>query len=242
MDIVPLQPADYQSIVFFTGAGMSAESGIPTYRGKGGIWTKYHWEQVACEEAFRRDPEKVLTFHRERRLEVAACRPNSGHRIIAALEQQHPRVTVVTQNIDGLHGLAGSGRVIELHGSLWRLRCPRDGQRLEIKPGNDYPDRCECGAWLRPDIVWFGDNLDQDVINLAMESLAECDLFVSVGTSGTVWPAAGLPQIARRNGAYSLEINPEASENSRLYDQAYRAPATQVLPRLFPSVTGPVRA
>ncbi len=236
MDIVPLQPADYQGIVFFTGAGMSAESGIPTYRGKGGIWTKYRWEQVACEEAFRRDPEKVLTFHRERRLEVAACRPNSGHHVIAALEQQHPGVSVVTQNIDGLHGWAGSGRVIELHGSLWRLRCPRDGWRLEIKPGSDYPDRCECGAWLRPDIIWFGDNLDNDVITRAMESLAGCDLFVSVGTSGTVWPAAGFPQVARQNGAHCVEINTEDNEMSSLYDTRLRGPAGEALPELFPSI------
>ncbi len=242
MDIVPLQPANYQGIVFFTGAGMSAESGIPTYRGPGGIWTKYRWEEVACEQAFRRDPEKVLAFHRERRLGVAACKPNVGHQVIAALEQQHPRVSVVTQNIDGLHHRAGSLLVIELHGSLWRLRCPRDGRHLEIKPGSNYPDHCECGAWLRPDIVWFGDNLDHNVITRAMESLADCDLLVSVGTSGTVWPAAGFPQVARQNGAYSLEINPEANELSRLYNQAYRAPAAQVLPRLFPSVTGPVRA
>ncbi|MEE9466649.1 MAG: NAD-dependent deacylase [Candidatus Neomarinimicrobiota bacterium] len=235
MHIQPIQSSEYSAIVFFTGAGMSAESGIPTYRGKGGIWVKYRWEEVACEAAFGDDPQKVLDFHRERRRGVAQCQPNTGHQVIAGLEQRHPQVTVVTQNIDGLHQRAGSVNVIELHGSLWCFRCPTDGRRLEIEPESDYPDHCECGAWLRPDIVWFGDNLDQAGINHAAKLLEECDLFISVGTSGTVWPAAGFPQVARQNGARCLEINPEPNEMSHLYDQTYRAPAAEVLPLLFPT-------
>jgi len=122
-----IDPKQYQQIVFFTGAGMSAESGVPTYRGHGGIWNQYRWEEYACQDAFDADPEKVLKFHELRRAAVLTCTPHPGHAIIAALEEKHQGITVVTQNIDGMHQRAGSRRVIELHGSLWRVRCPRHG-------------------------------------------------------------------------------------------------------------------
>lgn len=235
MDIQPLALADYRAIVFFTGAGMSAESGVPTYRGRGGIWAKYNWEEVACEEAYRRDPEKVLEFHALRRQELADCRPHRGHAVIASLEERHAPVAVVTQNIDGLHQWAGSRRVIELHGSLWRLRCPREGTIYHLRPGDESPVRCRCGAWLRPDIVWFGDSLDPEVIGRATEVISGCDLLIAVGTSAVVWPAAGFPQLARDQGAHCIEINPEATEMSFLYHVSHRGPAGEILPVLFPT-------
>jgi NAD-dependent deacetylase len=228
-----IQPEKYKSIVFFTGAGMSAESGVPTYRGRGGIWSQYNWEEYACQEAFDRDPEKVLKFHELRRQSVLSCMPHAGHTVIAELEKKHPQVIVVTQNIDGMHQRSGSKQVIELHGSLWRLRCPSHGIFEDI--GESY--RCfkceQCGHWLRPDITWFGDMLDQDVITEANSVIRQCSLFISIGTSGVVWPAAGFPKIARENGAYCIEINPEPNEMSVLYNEAVREAAGSALPHLF---------
>jgi NAD-dependent deacetylase len=226
-------PQDYEHIVFFTGAGMSAESGVPTYRGRGGVWSQYRWEEFACQEAFDADPEKVLRFHELRRAAVLACRPHAGHIAIAELEKRHPRVTVVTQNIDGMHQRAGSWNVIELHGSLWRLRCPREG--LSEDMGEKYESyTCgKCGSWLRPDIIWFGDMLDQGVMSEAIAAIRRCDLFISIGTSGVVYPAAGFPRFAKENDARCIEINPEANEMSSLYDEAFRDAAGKVLPGLF---------
>jgi NAD-dependent deacetylase len=228
-----LESDNYKSIVFFTGAGMSAESGVPTYRGRGGVWSQYRWEEYACQEAFHRDPEKVLTFHELRRQSVLACKPHAGHAVIAELAKKHPHVMVVTQNIDGMHQRAGSQNVIELHGSLWRVRCPSHGIFGDM--GEKYENfKCtQCGSWLRPDITWFGDMLDQDVISEATVVIRQCDLFISIGTSGVVWPAAGFPKVARESGAYCIEINPEPNEMSPLYNEAVRETAGAALPRLF---------
>ena len=223
----------YKHIIFFTGAGMSAESGVPTYRGRGGIWNQYRWEEYACQEAFDTQPEKVLKFHELRRAAVLACKPHAGHTILAALEKIHPGITVVTQNIDGMHQRAGSRNVIELHGSLWRLRCLCDG--LSEDTGEKYRNyRCDkCGNWLRPDIVWFGDALHPDVLNKAVTAIRRCDLFVSIGTSGVVYPVAGFPRFARENNARCIEINPEANDMSFLYDEVIRDTAGKALPELF---------
>ena len=223
----------YKSIVFFTGAGMSAESGVPTYRGRGGIWSQYNWEEYACQEAFDSDPRKVLQFHELRRRSVLACQPHSGHHIIAELEKSHPQVRAVTQNIDGMHQRAGNRNVTELHGSLWRLRCPTHGIVEDM--GETFKSyKChQCGSWLRPDIVWFGDMLNQDVISEANLMVRRCDLFISIGTSGVVWPAAGFPRIAKDSGAYCIEINPEPNEMSSLYDKVIRENAGRALPALF---------
>lgn len=224
---------DYKRIVFFTGAGMSAESGVPTYRGRGGIWNQYRWEEYACQEAFDDNPEKVLQFHELRRQSVLACKPHSGHFVVADLAKKHPGVLVVTQNIDGMHQRAGSREVVELHGSLWRVRCPLHGIFEDL--GEKYKSfRCEqCGNWLRPDIIWFGDMLNQDVIHEATHIIRQCDLFISIGTSGAVWPAAGFPKIAKEHGARCIEINPEANEMSSLYDENIREAAGNALPELF---------
>jgi NAD-dependent deacetylase len=229
----PIDPKQYRKIVFFTGAGMSAECGVPTYRGSGGIWHQYNWQEYACQEAFDEDPQKVLEFHELRRQAVLKCQPHKGHATIANIEKEHGGVSVVTQNIDGMHQRAGSRNVMELHGSLWRLRCPVHGPRQDL--GETYERyQCEiCGRWLRPDIVWFGDMLDEDVIEQSISAIGESDLFVSIGTSGVVFPAAGFPRIARDNGARCIEINPEPNEMSGMYDEAIRQPAAKALTELF---------
>ena len=231
-----LHPEDYTSIVFFTGAGMSAESGVPTYRGKGGIWHKYRWEEYACQEAFDRNPKKVLKFHEKRRKVLFDCQPHAGHHVIADIEKRHPQVTVVTQNIDGMHQRAGSEKVIELHGSAWRLRCTGCSVVTQDFNKSYKSYTCECGSWLRPDIIWFGDMLNENVITRATKIIGNCDLFISIGTSGAVWPAAGFPQLAKSNEALCLEINPELSEMSYLYDELIRGKAGDILPELFETI------
>lgn len=226
----PPRLVDFDRIVFFTGAGMSAESGVPTYRGKGGIWKEYDYEEYACAEAFARQPEKVWEFHNYRRQLVAACAPNAGHRLIARCQRLKPEAVVVTQNIDGLHHAAGSRDVTELHGSLWRLRCDACGTRAERRDAPLVDTRCpDCGRFWRPDIVWFGDYLSPTNLREAAHALRGCQLLVSVGTSGVVHPAATMPREAKAAGAVLVEINPEPTPVSDLYDVHLRGPASEML-------------
>ncbi|MBM4055097.1 MAG: NAD-dependent deacylase [Planctomycetes bacterium] len=231
--MIVINPFDYQNIVFFTGAGMSAESGIPTFRGEGGIWDTYDWGEYACQSAFDRNPMKVLEFHEMGRKLFLECKPHAGHFVIAGLEREHQNVVVITQNIDGMHQRAGSKNVIELHGSLWRVRCPHHGVFEEISEKYLRHQCDRCGSWLRPDITWFGDLLDQNIINEATEVIERCNLFISVGTSGLVWPAAGFPETAKHNNAMCIEINPGETEMSYLYHETIRDKAGNVLPKLF---------
>lgn len=231
--MISINPNEYRKIVFFTGAGMSAESGAPTYRGSGGIWEKYNWEECACQEAFNRNPKKVLEFHELGRKAFLECKPHAGHLVIAELEKQHPDVFVVTQNIDGMHQRAGNKNVIELHGSIWRLGCMKHGVIEDMSENYSSYTCKECSNWLRPDIVWFGDMLDQDVMMNATSVIEQCDLFICIGTSGVVWPAAGLAEIAVKNKARCIEINLESAEMSYIYNEVYREPAGKVLPKLF---------
>jgi NAD-dependent deacetylase len=220
---------DFEQIVFFTGAGLSAESGIPTYRGRGGIWAEYDYEDYACQRAFDRDPERVWDFHDKRRAAVAACEPNQGHQVIAGVQADRPETRVVTQNIDGLHQRAGASSVIELHGSLWRVRCDRDKAVRDDVTVPMTPRRCACGAYYRPDVVWFEDSLDPEVLDAARSALEACDLLVSVGTSGVVYPAAELPRLAMRRGATTVEINLEDTPVSGLYQHRLRGKASELL-------------
>ena len=218
----------YNKIVFFTGAGMSAESGVPTYTGSGGIWHKYNWEEFACQEAFDRDPMKVFEFHELRRKSVLKCQPHEGHKLLSKLQDSHGNVIVVTQNIDGMHQRAGTENVIELHGSLWRLRCDDCNNTIDDIGDSFTNKKCKCGNYLRPDITWFGDMLNQQVIEKASEVIQKCNLFISIGTSGVVWPAAGFPNEAKSNGAYCIEINTERTELSFLYDNVIVDRASQI--------------
>ncbi len=224
---------DFQRIVFFTGAGLSAESGIPTYRGQGGIWHQYRYEEFACQRAFDADPEKVWDFHDVRRARVASCEPNSGHAVIASVQREKPDTIVITQNIDGLHQRAGCTNVIELHGSLWRLRCSTE---RTVIPNFETPlasRRCACGAYWRPDIVWFEDSLDSANLQAAARALEGCDILVSVGTSGVVYPAAALPQIAVAHGAVTVEINLDDTPASQQYEHRLRGKASEILESLW---------
>jgi NAD-dependent protein deacetylase/lipoamidase len=229
----PLRFRDFERIVFFTGAGMSAESGIPTYRGSGGIWHEYNYEDYACQQAFVRDPNKVWDFHDKRRATVAGCKPNAGHVVVAKVQQEKPGTVVVTQNIDGMHQQAGATDVIELHGSLWRVRCDREGVVKADKSVPMNPRQCACGAYFRPDIVWFGDNLDSRNLQRAADLLEQCDLLVSVGTSAVVYPAAELPRLAMKRGATTVEINPDDTPVSHLYEHRLRAKASEALAELY---------
>ena len=224
-----IQMNDFERIVFFTGAGLSAESGIPTYRGKGGIWHKYNYEDYACQRAFDRDPNKVWDFHDKRREMMGSTDPNDGHRIIAEVQNSKPGTWIVTQNVDGLHQRAGAVDVIELHGSMWRVRC----DTCEVIKDNDEVPlsnrQCHCGTYWRPDIVWFEDSLDGRTIQAAQKAIGQCDLLVSVGTSGVVFPAAHLPQIAVQAGATCVEINPEETAVSGWYQHHLRGPASEML-------------
>jgi NAD-dependent deacetylase len=222
----------FRRITVLTGAGVSAESGVPTFRGPGGLWRQYRPEDLATPAAFARDPGLVWGWYDWRRGLIAACRPNPAHDTLADMETRLPDFTLITQNVDGLHQAAGSRRVLELHGSIWRLRCTREGTRSEDRttPLPELPPRCPtCGALLRPDVVWFGEALPADVLEAAFAAAA-CDLMLVVGTSALVQPAASLPLIARQHGAVLVEINPDATPLSDYVDLTLRQPAAQALP------------
>lgn len=233
--MTPIRMADFRRVLFFTGAGMSAESGVPTYRGRGGLWHQYRYEDYACQVAFDHDPVKVLDFHELRRTTVLTCEPHAGHRHLAALQAAYPQCTVVTQNIDGLLQRAGIRVAAELHGSLWRVRCLLHGVSEDLGAGPYLHRRCpQCAAWLRPDITWFEDPVSAEVFDRVGRLVEDTELFVSIGTSGAVWPAAGFAELARERGARMVEINPEDNEASPLYAVQVRAPASTALPELFP--------
>ena len=233
MPNAPVQLRDFERIVFFTGAGLSAESGLATYRGQGGIWNEYRYEEYACQEAFDRDPEKVWDFHDLRREKVASVEPNAGHAVIASVQAAQPDTRVITQNIDGLHQRAGSTQVTELHGSLWRVRCPRTGETMENREVPIRSRTCASGCHWRPDIVWFGDMLRPENLAAAQEALELCDCLVSVGTSAAVYPAADLPRIAMAAGAVTIEINLEDTPVTHLYRHALRGTASAWLTALW---------
>lgn len=222
-------------VVVLTGAGVSAESGVPTFRGAGGLWRQYRAEDLATPEAFARDPTLVWAWYDWRRQLVAACRPNPAHAAIAALERSVPEFLLITQTVDGLHRKAGSRRVAELHGCLWRVRCLKEGSTLENRdvPLPSIPPRCACGALLRPDIVWFGEPLPAEVLRQAVRATEACDLMLVVGTSALVQPAASLPMIAKEHGACVVEVNLEPTPLSRLADECYHGKAGDLLPRLL---------
>ncbi len=189
-------------VVAFTGAGVSAESGIPTFRGAGGLWRSFRAEDLATPEAFARDPKLVWEWYEWRRDLVRSAEPNAAHRAIARLDG----AVVVTQNVDALHEQAGSSDVIELHGNIFRVRCTREAKTLARRDAfSSLPPRCECGALLRPDIVWFGEMLPAGALERAASEIASADLLLVIGTSGVVYPAAGLVELTR---GLSIEVNP----------------------------------
>jgi NAD-dependent deacetylase len=223
-------------LTVLTGAGVSAASGIPTFRGAGGLWKQYRPEELATPQAFARDPRLVWEWYDWRRQVIAKAEPNRAHHVIAQWTRDRPTTTLVTQNVDGLHERAGAQRIVGLHGSIWRLRCwagcrrSQEGWLDDRVPLPDLPPHCpDCGGLARPGVVWFGEALNSAVLDRAIEACA-CDLFLAVGTSAVVSPAAGLIGEARRRGAFTVEINPEATEASAHVDLAIAGKAEDVLP------------
>jgi NAD-dependent deacetylase len=198
-------------IAVLTGAGVSAESGIPTFRdAQTGLWAQYRPEDLATPEAFTRNPKLVWDWYAWRGDLVRAAQPNPGHYALAAMQRQVDRFTLITQNVDGFHQLAGSTGVIELHGSILRIKCSREDVVIDQWAASaETPPRCpRCGAYLRPDVVWFGERLPPDALEAAAEAANTCDVFFSIGTSGLVEPAASLARLALQHGAAVLEVNP----------------------------------
>lgn len=223
---------DAARVVVLTGAGISAESGVPVFRGPAGLWRQFRPEDLATPDAFRRQPQLVWDWYGWRREQIAKAQPNGGHLAIARLESRRPGVTVLTQNVDGLHQRAGSERPLELHGSLWRVRCS-DGCGFAVIDKETAAGRsnfrCACGSWLRPDVVWFGESLDSDVLERATTAAEEADVVMVVGTSAVVYPVAALPQMARRRKAKIVEVNITATPLSGEVDAVLRGTASEML-------------
>ena len=221
-----------EKIVFVTGAGISQESGIPTFRGKGGLWRKYDAMKLATIDAFYENPKLVWEWYEERRTNILAARPNPGHLAMAELEKYKP-VHVLTQNIDGMHQRAGNTKVYELHGNIITIKCTVCDFRDAIVTGfSELPPVCKCGNILRPDVVWFGESLPQDVWHTAMQHASSCDVMIVVGTSLAVSPANLLPVYAHQNGAIVIEVNPEETPMSTSTSLSIRSSAAKALPEL----------
>ncbi len=211
-----------KKIAVLTGAGISAESGVPTFRGESGLWKNYKPQELATPRAFGKDPRLVWEWYNWRREIIHPLEPNKGHRFIAELEMNTSSFTLITQNIDGLHQKAGSKNCVELHGNIWRVRCVREGKIFELfdVPLKEIPPQCECGSILRPDVVWFGESLDPEVMSIAHNAVRNCDFMMVVGTSAVVQPAASFPLVAKQNGAYVVEINAEKTPISGMVDES----------------------
>lgn len=222
----------YERIVILTGAGLSAESGLSTFRDKDGIWSRHRIEDVATPEAFARDPERVLEFYNTRRKGAAGVKPNAAHEALAKLEKEHPgEVLTVTQNIDPLHEMAGTRSLIHMHGEILKKLCAHCGakEHWEDDLSTDLVCQvCKKAGGMRPDVVWFGEMpyRMEDIY----KALGACDLFISIGTSGTVYPAAGFVMEARNAGAHTVELNLEPSEGATLFAKAIHGKATEIVP------------
>ena len=222
---------DIKKIVFVTGAGISQESGIPTFRGKDGLWRNYDAMKLATIGAFYDNPKLVWEWYNERRKNIFGALPNLGHKAIAELEK-FADVVVLTQNIDGLHQKAGSSEVLELHGSIIKIKCSVCNFKDEIMTEfSEIPPLCKCGNILRPDVVWFGESLPQDIWQKAIVFASQCDLMIIAGTSLVVSPANTLPIYAKQNNAILIEINPENTEMSSEMDLVIRNTSATTLPK-----------
>jgi len=222
-------------VTILTGAGVSAASGVPTFRGADGLWSKVRAETLATPEAFEHDPKLVWEWYDWRRQMIRDSRPNAAHDVLARWTRERPGVTLITQNVDGLHERAGAERLLRLHGSIWRLRCWRDCDNGraewldETAPLPTLPPRCpHCGGLARPAVVWFGEPLDRDIL-MAASRATTCDVFLAVGTSAIVYPAAGLLHEAKRRGALTVEINTDLTSASGSVDVVLQGRAEEIL-------------
>ena len=224
-------------LAVLTGAGVSQESGVPTFRDKDGLWQKFRPEELANMQAFLNNPGLVWEWYEHRRKVIREVRPNAGHEGLVRMQNFFGSFRLITQNVDGLHARAGSRDILEVHGNIMRSFCIDCGRFaptdfLENLKAGDRAVCLDCEGLLRPDVVWFGEMLPTEVWDQSQQAAAECDLFLTIGTSAAVYPAAGLPLLAKECGAYVVEINPQATEISRLVDETLRGPSAVVLPEL----------
>ncbi len=232
-----LTEADW--VTAFTGAGVSAESGVPTFRGTEGIWARFKPEELASMDAFMRNPDLVWEWYAHRKRIIAEVQPNPGHVALAQMERLFAGFAVITQNIDNLHRRAGSVTVHELHGNIERNYCIGCGRRYanaEVLAQKGVPRCTECGKAVRPDVVWFGEQLPLEAWERSVRAAQSADVFLSIGTSGIVYPAASLPQISRRSGAYLVEINPEPTPLTDLADEFLQGTSATMLPLLVKAI------
>jgi len=232
-DTVAQKLKDSRKIVFVTGAGISQESGIPTFRGKDGYWRKYDPMKLASIDAFYDDPKLVWEWYDDRRKNILDVKPNEGHFAISQMEE-FKDVVILTQNIDGLHQRSGSTNVLELHGSIIRIKCTVCDFIDNITENfESLPPKCKCGSMLRPDVVWFGEPLPQNIWQSAIKEASICDVMIIVGTSLVVSPANTLPVYAKQNGAILIEVNPEKTVMSNDMALSIQATSVEVLPKML---------
>jgi NAD-dependent deacetylase len=227
---------DAEKIVALTGAGISAESGLATFRdAQTGLWSKFKPEELATAEAFRRDPKFVQDWYAWRREQALKAKPNAGHLALAEMETRAPEFLLITQNVDGLHARAGSKRIVELHGNIHRFRCFENdcaSDKFDVASG-----RCRsCGGNLRPDVVWFGEMLPVNALESAISAAERCDVFLSIGTSNVVYPAADLWRRAKDSSAIVIEINKDATPLTPLADYSFLGKAGEILPALVEQI------
>ena len=227
MDLKEITKKDRRCVVL-TGSGVSAESGIPTFRGASGLWKNYRPEELATPEGWSRNPQLVWEWYNWRRDIIGKAKPNPAHYVIANMERFFKNFMLITQNIDGLHRKAGNQKILELHGNIWRNKCSNCGKKFgEII--SEKPQRCECGGFIRPDVVWFGESLDREVIETAFLKSREAEILFVIGTSGVVQPAASLPFIAKENGAFIIEINTERTPITNIADEFLMGKAGEIM-------------
>lgn len=224
-----------KSVVALTGAGISAESGVCTFRGPDGLWEKFDADEVATPEAFERNPKKVWEFHDEIRRAIANGKPNMAHYTLAKMEKYFQNFKVITQNIDEYHQDAGCSEVLELHGNAWRVKCIAENKTWIDKkvPMKQIPPHCECGSLLRPDVVWFNEPLNPRVLGAAVKVSETCELMLVIGTSVFVQPAASLPYIAKKKGAVIFEFNLEPTPLTGIADLSFFGKAGETLPKVW---------
>ncbi len=227
--------AHAQSVTVLTGAGISADSGVPTFRGAEGLWKNFRPEELASPDAFERNPKLVWEWYNWRRELLATKTPNPGHHALVELERHSERFWLITQNVDGLHAAAGSRNLSEIHGNIWKVRCTGCGVIEENRdvPIEILPTCSSCQALLRPHIVWFGESLDPEDLRKSYEALRSCEVLLIIGTSGMVYPAASFGPVAKDHGAFVAELNLDPTPNSDLVDIAVQGRAKDLVPRLL---------